>query len=267
MKFENSFDGNERPVPDKITERFREVMNDLKLSEEDRSKIQIFSVHDINIFHAGTLVGFNAIIGIPPNYAYESTDSLSTDQVKIENKQFLWNEETSKQFSESLVLSENAQKFAMARAILKVKRPEFWIKQIDVLVDCVIVFLIYDTFKVAAKSRIKLKILSYAINSIIAFGGFLIWTVSEQLIDANADESISNELAELGPKYVQGGKEYYEKLCQRDNVLRPFLTKASKFYSWISKREVSPFEQRKFFNLKLHKMKDEKHVFSNDILN
>ncbi|XP_029042622.1 transmembrane protein 177 [Osmia bicornis bicornis] len=259
------FDGNERPVPDKIKKRFREVINDLKLSEEDRNKIQIFSVHDINIFHAGTLLGLDAIIGIPPNYAYESTESLSADQVKIENKDMLWNEETSKNFLESLVLSENAQKFAIARAILKVKRPEFWIKQVDTIIDCMIFFLIYDTFKIAVKSRIKLKILVYAINGIIAFGAFLIWAISEQLIDVNADKSISYELAELDPKYVQGGKEYYEKLCQRDNVLRPYFTKTSKFFSWINKREASPFTQSKFFDSKLYEMNGEEHVSSNVI--
>ena len=70
------------PLPARVTKYIKDVMDDMQLPEKTRKLIKPFTVYGFDVFHAGcTHTTRGAIIGIPSNFAYEST--LDVDRTSI----------------------------------------------------------------------------------------------------------------------------------------------------------------------------------------
>lgn len=256
-RYENTFDENELPVSNKVLQRFQDVMDDLEVPQETRKGIKIFNVHDIHMFSAGTTIStYGAIIGIPPNYEYENIQHLTADQIEIENKSVPWTEETSQKFLESLVLSENAQKFAMAREVLRVQRFDFWIKIINLVFDCLVVLILQDITYLAMKLATKTLIHRFTVYTMCVMLGAFMYIKTENLLDESTDQEITEQLVKLGPKYIQGGKEFYEKLCEENTITNHnFKNKSNFITQWWQKQALFLVSQQKeFFDLKLQEL-------------
>lgn len=248
------YDGTERPISKTLMQRFYEVLNDLKVPAATRSRIKIFSVHDINTFHAGTTTStYGALIGIPPSYEYESIEDAGVGQVDVHDRYGSWSVDTTDKFLECLVLSENAQKFAIAREVSKVQRFEFWIEAFIISMDCFFMFVLYDliykTGHFAKRARIQ-KLALQAVCGILTVFMCLMTTFE---LNTHADEEITEQLAKLGPEYVQGGKEFYEKLCElqeiRSKANLGFFTKL-----WMQNKYSATSHQKEFLALKLQEL-------------
>lgn len=252
------FDGNELPISKQVSQRIEDVMNDLKVPEDVRDKIKFFHVHDIKMFHAGTVNGFyGAIIGIPPNFNYESSN-LPLDQVGVHNKSALWTDEISQNFIDCLVLSEDAQKFAIAREVKKVIKLNFWMKLFNLALDTSTVIVVHETFYVFLKMINRPAAIQILYGCACILGGFILWLVLENAIDKANDEEIAEELTKLGPKYVQGGKEFYEKLCEQNHIINHFVSNFNPLVRYqLRKTEKPPSEQKEFFTLKLQELESD----------
>ncbi|KAF7411569.1 hypothetical protein HZH66_000465 [Vespula vulgaris] len=173
-------------INNKVKELCKEVMDDLKLPENTQSLIKPFYVFGFHPFQAGTLNKmFGGIIGIPSNFLFHDTADAAVEKLVINNKELDRMREEANDLFNSLVLSKNAQKYVIAREILKIMSNEVYLSA----VGC--------AFWVAFKDAVRCR------------------------IDATIDENIS----QLGLSYINGGKEYYEKELKKNIALRSLMEK------------------------------------------
>ncbi|XP_076765629.1 transmembrane protein 177 [Xylocopa sonorina] len=232
------FDHKEVPIQENIQKRIVEVMDDLHLSEKERNAIKFFNVHDVDVYHAGlTQTGYGAIVGIPVNFEYQDVQSITDQTISLQYVSIDWSTEPAKQFRESLVLSENAQKFAIAWNILSVKYPDLYMMSTWAM-NVLVVFAILDMALLSpyiTKNR-RLKVISIWIVVLVALHG------STNLIDSDHIQTINEILAVLGPEYIQGGIEYYEKLSKRNKALRILLGKRGEYLFTTDGSKISWFD-------------------------
>ncbi|XP_003699520.1 transmembrane protein 177 [Megachile rotundata] len=250
------FDGTERPISKSLMQRFYDVLNDLNVSAMIRTRIKVFSVHDISTFHAGTTMSsYGGLIGIPPNYEYENVEDASVGQIEIENKNSTWSEETREKFLECLVLSENAQKFAIAREVLNVQRPEIWVETFITGMDCFIMFMIYDAIYKTGNFAKKSRMAKLGLQVWLGLVTLFMCLMTKQALEYHADGEITEELAKLGPEYIQGGKEFYEKLCELQDIKNK--TSAGYFkQQWMRNKYLNDANQKEFLTLKLQELEN-----------
>ncbi|XP_053997816.1 transmembrane protein 177 [Hylaeus anthracinus] len=225
FKAKYRLDQSEEPVKEKFKIMFEEVMNDLKLNQEQREKLRIFNVCGYDVFHAGTLSRKRGgVVGIPMNFDYESVDTINKNDIILNDKPIPWHQQEAKDFLESLVLSENAKKFALAREILKVREHSIEMDTISCLGHFLLLFFIYDTFhkRMVLSER---KVARFMIASAVCVGGIASFFGLYNSNQYTNDFKVDTKLSKLGPEYIEGGKEFYEKLLKRNIALRTLLGK------------------------------------------
>ncbi|CAK9799412.1 Transmembrane protein 177 [Anthophora quadrimaculata] len=254
------FDDREIPIQKNIKQRCKEVLDDVKLSESDRQRIQFFNVHDIDVFHAGSIrTKHGAIIGIPANFQYQNINNINDQTITIQNVLIDWDTNAGKQFQHSLILSENAQKFALAQRVLIVKQFDVFYQSIAMLVDSCLGITAYEIIHAIFKLDKQRKINRFFYMIIIAFGTTFCWLLTKDAIQNYRELQVNEELAKLGPQYIQGGAEYYEKLSERNKALRILLGNKGKQLFTHNGNESSLFRQKRlpisqqvdYFNSKL----------------
>ncbi|KAF7417840.1 hypothetical protein HZH68_000493 [Vespula germanica] len=115
-------------INNKVKELCKEVMDDLKLPENTQSLIKPFYVFGFHPFQAGTLNKmFGGIIGIPSNFLFHDTADAAVEKLVINNKELDRMKEEANDLFNSLVLSKNAQKYVIAREILKIMSNEVYL--------------------------------------------------------------------------------------------------------------------------------------------
>ncbi|CAK9828301.1 Transmembrane protein 177 [Anthophora retusa] len=253
-------DDREVPIREDIKRRCKEVLDDVNLSESDRQRIQFFSAHDIDVFHAGTtLTKYGAIIGIPANFQYQDINDINEESITHQNVLIDWNTNAGKQFQRSLILSENAQKFALAQRVLIVREPDVMYQYVSAMVDTCLGVTVYDVIYKVFKLDKQRKINRFFYMIIIAFGTTFCWLLTKDGIQNHRELKVNEELAKLGPQYIQGGAEYYEKLSERNKALRILLGNTGKNLFTHNGNESSLFRQKRlpisqqidYFNSKL----------------
>ncbi|OAD58638.1 hypothetical protein WN48_10522, partial [Eufriesea mexicana] len=253
------FDDNEIPVRKDIQRRFQEVINDLNLRKEVRERIKLFNVHDINTYHAGTVfTQYGGIIGVPVNFEYKDIENITEDTISIRTIQVDWNTKAAKQFLNSLILSENAQKFALARELLIVTSYKPLMKGFNFILDAVIISTIYFLFSNKLQSiRNKIRRYLYASAAIVICSAVILYC--NYNINRNDELQINDRLTELGDKYVEGGVEYYEQLLKRNKALKVLFGTMSKYYitstgdevPWFIDGKIKFSKQLEYFKTKM----------------
>ncbi|XP_053983703.1 transmembrane protein 177 [Hylaeus volcanicus] len=223
FKAKYRLDQSEEPVKEKFKIMFEEVMNDLKLNQKQREKLRIFNVYGYDVFHAGTMLGKRGgVVGIPINFEYESVDTINKNDIKLSDKPIPWHQQEAKDFLESLVLSENAKKFALAREILKLRDNSIEMDTLRYLSHFLLLFFIYNTFHKGMKLSER-KIARFMIASAACVGGIASFIGLYNSNQNARDIKVDTKLSILGPEYIEGGKEFYEKLLKRNIALRTLL--------------------------------------------
>ncbi|XP_043508500.1 transmembrane protein 177 [Frieseomelitta varia] len=230
------FEDNEIPVREDIQRRFEEVVDDLNLScslKIEKERIKLFNVHDIEVFHAGSLyTKSGGVVGIPANFEYENINSITDGTISIQYPALNWDLEAIKEFHTSLVLSENAQKFAMAREILKVATFDPIYKFCNVFGDMIIAIVGYDLLYSKLNGTKQQKVIQAFCISITAIVTFFLTALTHSALDTYREKEVNEIMSKLDSKYIQGGVEYYEKLSQKNKALRVLLgTKGTYLYT------------------------------------
>lgn len=203
-----------------------QVLQKSTIHSSHKRFIKFFHVATLDTFFAGsTVTSHGAIIGLPVNFTYKSSNDVDTRHLAIRNTtQPLWSSREGKQLKESLVLSENAQKFAIAREI-------YWADNYYVLLNSVALsiavgntymlsHILNNRFQLVHRIPRKLRLVVYAL--VAAFNG----TVYICLKDGSAqyfDRCADNKAAEMGPDYLEGGVEFYRKTLQKNIALRALM--------------------------------------------
>ena len=216
----------EEPLDKHVEALFYEVLDDLRLDENQKIALRPFTVTGFNTFQAGIPNKFiGSIIGIPTNYTYKDKFAIDTSQIRIGYNQDSLNihHPATQDLIESLVLSDEAKKFGIAREIvMSEKNLPMYYGYEALFLGSVSPFAIdYMATKLNLYSKpLPVPILFYGASGLIVL---TVWLQIRDILHTYFEKQVDKELALLGQDYVRGGKEFYDKLLKRNVALRTLL--------------------------------------------
>lgn len=160
------------------------------------------------------------------------------------------------------MLTESAQLFAIAREVL-------YLKSLKVLFDtCYATAAFIFTYGVAQKINTKynlyakpfsLRCLMYGFVGMFGFGLYGFLTDFTQIY---YDRYVDRTLCEKNPLFIEGGREFYDKMLQRNRALRKLMGPlGEKYYSimgnerfFIRQKRLPVLTRRDFYDQKLKEM-------------
>lgn len=130
---------------------------------------------------------------------------------------------------DSLNLSEPAKKYSIARELILTDNLQIFIKSISWSMISLPMFILGNTVlnKLPA-NPIKIRVLAlFLLCNVGVFICLLLRTTVENFYQSEADK----KLCCIDEEYIHGGIEYYEKLIQRNLVLRDIVPNGDQIYS------------------------------------
>ncbi|XP_043594430.1 transmembrane protein 177 [Bombus pyrosoma] len=263
------FENNEIPIRKDIERRFKEVLDDINLVYRPmipEERIKFFNVHDIEMFHGGsTYTKYGGLVGIPVNFEYNDIGQINNGNVSIQSASLQWDAEATEEFHKSLILSENAQKFAIAQQILKVVTFDPIIKSFNVFADAIIGIAAYEFLRSKLKVTKQQRAKNALCMSIAAIGTFILTSSTHNELDYYRETEVNKIMSKLDDKYIQGGLEYYEKLSQKNRALRVLLgSKGTYMYTpvgnqttWFIQKRIPISEQIDYFKEKMQNIQSQ----------
>lgn len=243
------------PVPEELLKRFDETLELLKVPSIRRTDCRPFMTSGFDICSAGSGYSrFGIIVGLPNNFMYNDVDSLDKPRIKVNLESVNWELPASNQLLESLIFSENAQKYAIAREL---RYRESVKPLIDVFLTTTALLMTYGLsrllntkFNLYVKHRI-VRLGMYGLVSLLSFGNYFL---CKDAIEHYYEEAIDEELKKTSPIFVEGGKEYYSNIIKRNIALRELMGKEGRnLYSpsgnvnYLFRQKHIPLVDRKGF--------------------
>ncbi|CAG9861829.1 unnamed protein product [Phyllotreta striolata] len=240
-------------VSEKLKQRFQKVLDILQIDPKAQQLYQPIHVFGFDVFSIGSSFSkFGSFIGLPINFTYEDTRTINTSKLKIREESIIWDSEPAQKLLDSLVLSENAQLYAMAREI---KHRQTLKPLLNAALSFQTVFLIYavsrqinERFNFYAQPR-STRMLMYLLVGAFCGGIHAMGSDASQIY---YEGKIDKELRQTDQAFVEGGKEFYEKILQRNKALRSLLGKeGERLYTvhgnenYLIRQKHLPIVQRK----------------------
>lgn len=218
--------GQEVPLDENLKSLFDSVLDDLKIRDKEKKYYEPFTVGGFEVYHAGIPSGkFYAVIGLPINFTYKDAQSIETKDIRLGLDREILNiyHPAAENLLESLVLSEKAKKFAIAREVLMSQKslPVYHcVESPAIFMGSVILAELARVNMNLSKRPFPLTVLTYGVSGLM--GLMMLF----QLRDATTtyfEKKVDKEIAELGPEYAEGGKEFYDSIIKRNVALRTLL--------------------------------------------
>lgn len=130
---------------------------------------------------------------------------------------------------ESLILSESAKKYSIARELVLTDNYRIFLKSISFSVICVPMYALgYTIINSLPAKPINIRALAFfLLCNVGLFVCLLAHSAIENYYQYNADEIVCN----ISSEYIHGGIEYYEKLIQRNLALRNIIPDGKNIYT------------------------------------
>ncbi|XP_069702974.1 transmembrane protein 177 [Periplaneta americana] len=251
------------PIPGKVQKRIEDVMNDMKLSVKERKLIRPFTVFGFDMFHAGCLqTRSGAIVGIPSNFGYSKPEDVDRNHLLVNMDQVSWNSQAGKKLLDAVILSEDAQKFAIAREIAYVRTQYVYYNSIFPV--AVITFLYAFTNNCNNRldlfnKPLSMRVVLYTLVGLFGFGS---WAFMKDFTAICLEAQVDKEVCALGENYIKGGIEFYTKLLNRNISLRMLMgEKGEKLYTttgneqYMLRQKHMPLTYRmEYFKLQLDEL-------------
>lgn len=137
--------------------------------------------------------------------------------------------ESGQMFMESLIFSESAKKYSIARELILTDNLQILFKSVSLPLTLIPMYALgYILISSLPVKPLKIRALAFFL---LCNAGIFIWllvrTAIENYYQYDADKNVCNISAE----YILGGIEYYEKLIKRNLALRNILPDAKNIYS------------------------------------
>ncbi|XP_042233029.1 transmembrane protein 177-like isoform X2 [Homarus americanus] len=223
-----------------VTSLIDEVMDDLGTSQLERNLISLYTAYGFDIFRAGsTKVSSGGILGIPVNFEYSTIDEFVHTGITVNNEPVPWSTPEGESLKQSLVLSKDAKKFAIAREITSLSTLEPFANGAFTAAIVGMVYMMSSgvnaRFNFYAKPR-SLRVMLYGLVSLF---GYAFWSLGKDVSTVQYEASADRAAADVGEKYATGGLEYYEKVLQRNVALRSLMgTEGDKLYTAYGNDQV-----------------------------
>ncbi|KAH0546999.1 transmembrane protein 177 isoform X1 [Cotesia glomerata] len=247
--------GNPIPLTSNLEKLWNQVLSDIKISDYHRELLRPFMVFGYDSWHAGSLYSrFGALIGIPTNFVYEKVSSIDKDSIVVNDDPVDWTRKDAKELLNALILSDEAKKYAVAREIMMVNNRFIYY---EAAANGILFFACYNTASRWNETRGLLeKPFSIRAFFYVCFAAFYwgIWAMQRDALTRHYEFAADKKLSELGPEYVRGGLEFYDKTLQRNTALRSLLgERGNKLYTAMGndhsffRQKHLPYTQRKYF--------------------
>lgn len=217
----------EVPIDLKVQQKIQKIMDDLGLPDNVRHAIKPFSVFGLDLFHLGTLnAKYGALLGIPANF----TNTMQQLRENLEIKQELvdWTRQDAQIFLKALMLSEDAQKFAIAHEILRIQAEEPYFNSLVLALIIATLLTLYNIISYRLGLREGNAIVRRTLYVVFTLFGAILWFGVKDYRSCQLDRENDEALCRLGPEYIKGGQEFYEKTLIRNKALRSLLGKKGK---------------------------------------
>ncbi|KAG5886565.1 hypothetical protein JTB14_011277 [Gonioctena quinquepunctata] len=190
-----------------LQKRFQKALELSEVHPLDQHLYKPFFSYGFDVMSLGSSFSkFGVIVGLPFNFSFDDPQKIDKSKIKINQDSITWESEEAQSLLNSLVLSENAQLFAMAREIQFRQTPKLFFDTSYGVATCVTAY--------GLSSHINRKFDFYAKPLGVRL---VIYTLVEGKID--------KELKEKNKIFAEGGKEYYTKILERNKALRHLLGK------------------------------------------
>lgn len=214
-------------------------MDDLKVPEDVRANLKLFTVNGFDVFHAGTTVlPSGALVGVPTNFEYEVKEDIDASTLLIRSKHIDWSKPDGQSLLSSLTLSEDARKFAIGREIVRCQTAEPIINALAPPICVGAAYVIGQRVNVVLNGfarPLSFRISLYALAGLFTLGN---WIFVKDATTVHYDAVCDAEMSKLGKEYVRGGQEFYDKLLRRNVALRNLLGReGTKLYSAIGNEQ------------------------------
>lgn len=217
--------GVEKPLKKEIKERAEKVLAECKLTDRESSLARFFTVFGFDTFHAGSMyTKMGTIIGLPNHFNYNSKEEIDHSKIQIyNNSEPKWTSAAGQELLDSLILSENAQKFAIAREIHYGTTSYIYVYgglfSISISSSYCLGSALSSKYRIRL-ARMPIRLMLYTLCGLLGFGVFITLKDSVTLYwDKYADKMA----ALTGNGYIEGGIEYYQKVLQRNRALRHLM--------------------------------------------
>ncbi|XP_015115904.1 transmembrane protein 177 [Diachasma alloeum] len=260
------------PVPENLQTLFTSVLEDLSLNDYYKVISKSFMVFGFDVYNIGALNSRKGTyIGLPINFTYDSPSSINKNDIFINNEPVNWNREDARQLLQSLVLSEDAKKYAIGREVLMTDNSRIMCNSLTSGVltgSCYgLASKINTSMNLYARPRL-VRVILYSLTSLFFWG---VWAMQKDTIIRYYESDADEHLAQLGEKYIRGAIEYYEKTLARNKAMRTLIgAQGAKAFNtdgdeifFFRQKHVSLTHRKEFFEKKLKEKtegKDEKNV-------
>ena len=221
---------NRNGRPAVLDERLRKISKEMKCyfpAELSDNRIRFFPCYGCEVVGIGSTLLGKAAIGIPFNFSYQKVEDIDPNDITlIGNQSTNWTKAAAQRLLNSLVLSNDAKRYALLREIYSVQSPLILMKA--VILPAVLVFAVAvgeicarKGFRTQKLNKLwKLYALYASVYLVAAFKYFLIC----DLLQVSHDQRLEVRVIQDGDlKIIGGGVEYWEKLLQRNLAFRQLL--------------------------------------------
>lgn len=234
------------PLTHHLENLWHDVLDDLNISEYQQILLKPFMVFGFDVWRAGSLrTRFGALIGFPINFTYESIENVDKQSIVVNNDEVNWERRDAQKLLNSLILSDNAKKYAIAREITMVDSKHLIIESVTIAMlfgSCYgVTAAINDSLNLFAKSR------SVRVPFYFLIGGFFygLWSMQKDLLTRYYEMQCDQDLAQLGEVYIKGGLEFYDQMLKRNIALRTLMGSAGESLITIKGNENFLLRQKR----------------------
>ncbi|XP_060520194.1 transmembrane protein 177 isoform X2 [Cylas formicarius] len=214
------------PVPGILKERFEKTLQLLEIEEAERQLYSPFMSCGFDIIGLGLSSSrFGVYIGLPSNFQYNSPQNFDTSKIlnQAEGKSVTWDSKEGQDLLNSMVLSEKAQLYAIAKEIQFRQSPKLYIDTF-IATSCaaatyILSSIINRKFDFYSRPRV-IRLIVYSFVSSLCFMNFIMCKDMSQLY---YEKTSDDYLIAKDPVFLEGGKEFWEKILKRNMALRKLL--------------------------------------------
>ncbi|KAG9271203.1 transmembrane protein 177 [Astyanax mexicanus] len=216
--------GEPATLSEKLENEFQLVLKDLAVGSPDKySAFAAFGFHPVGAGVPWLPAG--AQIGIPANFNSTVDDQagITNRTILINGKELEWDSELGTSLKNALLLSRDAQKFAVAREVSRLESGgpllQAAVAPICLAGACLYSVALKQMFGLLSGSLIFRAGVNVVALSLGAVSYFLASDAASQWLEFYSDK----RAASLSHDYAKGGVEFYDKILSRNKTLRHLM--------------------------------------------
>ncbi|XP_074659178.1 transmembrane protein 177-like [Tubulanus polymorphus] len=219
--------GFEAKLDDHTKDLVQQVHDKILLKPEREALMKVYVCYGQDPIHAGA-IGFKSgsLLGLPLNFAYTSVDQIDRKNIRLgrERTAVKWDTSAGGRFAESLIFSDDAKRFAIAREIRYLESLYVYANTFFLSLFGITTYwcghALNQLLALPQRSSLALRLCMYGTILAVGYGVFV---SMKDAVSVRRDRRVDRRAAELGEGYARGGVEYYEKLLMRNAALRELL--------------------------------------------